>query len=247
MSGYDIEAQVRGRRGFLAGVGALAGLAAIATTPVGRVAAAPSSAGGDPFRLGIASGDPTPDGVVLWTRLAPDPFAADGGMPRKAVGVDWKLAEDPAMERVVRSGRALAMPELAHSVHVEVEGLRPDREYFYRFRYAGEQSDVGRTRTAPAVGAVLNKLAFGFVSCQDWASGYYSPYHHLAEEDFDLVVHLGDYVYEGRFPPTAATARHRCLRRRGRRHATCGSGAPATRSTRPTGSCSASMPASRSS
>jgi alkaline phosphatase D len=89
------------------------------------------------------------------------------------------------------------MPELAHSVHVELDGLEPDQEYYYRFRYRGEVSPVGRTRTAPAPGTNLRRLDFAFVSCQAWQDGYYSAYRHLAKEDLDLVVHLGDYIYEG--------------------------------------------------
>src|SRR5919106_1240554 len=117
---------------------------------------------GYPFRLGVASGDPTPDGVVLWTRLAPHPFEVRGGMPEVPVGVEWKLAERASMRWVVRAGRALAMPALAHSVHVELAGLEPDREYFYQFKYGGDLSPVGRTRTAPLPGAELRSLSFAF-------------------------------------------------------------------------------------
>ena len=120
------------RRRFLAATGAVAGLAA--ATSLGVSPASASSAvrrEDDPFTLGIASGDPAPDGFVLWTRLAPDPFTADGGMGSAAVRVEWRVCEDEAMRREVARGRELATPELAHSVHVEVHGLRPDREYFY--------------------------------------------------------------------------------------------------------------------
>ena len=190
------------RRRFVGSLGLVAGLAAVSTLPVDRAAAAPRPPGGGyPFRLGIASGDPTPDGVVLWTRLAPEPFERFGGMPATAVGVEWKLATHPSMRGVVRSGRALAMPRLAHSVHVEVDGLEPDREYYYQFKYRGDESDVGRTRTAPLPGTRLNSFSFAFASCQAWQDGYYSAYRHLAREDLDLVVHLGDYVYEGDIAP----------------------------------------------
>ncbi len=186
------------RRQFLERVGGVAGLAAIATLPVDRAAAMMRPHVGDyPFVLGIASGDPRPDGVVLWTRLAPEPFAPHGGMPPRTVGVDWKIATDEAMTRGVRVGRALAMPKLAHSVHVELVGLEPDRRYFYQFRYRDHVSPVGRTRTAPLHGARLQHFNFAFASCQAWQDGYYTAYRHLAEEDIDLVVHLGDYVYEG--------------------------------------------------
>ena len=186
------------RRRFLEGLAGVAGLAAVATLPVDRAAASPRlNSDSYPFSLGVASGDPLPDGVVLWTRLAPEPFQRAGGMPDTEVGVDWVLAADPDLRFEVRSGRALAMPELAHSVHVELDGLEPDREYYYRFRYRGDVSPVGRTRTAPAPGATLRRLDFAFVSCQAWQDGFYSAYRHLAKEDLDLVVHLGDYIYEG--------------------------------------------------
>ncbi|MBH0779271.1 alkaline phosphatase D family protein [Nocardia bovistercoris] len=152
----------------------------------------------DPFTLGVASGDPTPDGMVLWTRLAPDPFAPDGsgGSGRSPVTVDYQVAEDEAFTRVVRSGEAVATRESAHSVHPEIHGLAPDRWYYYRFRAGSVISPVGRTRTAPAAGARPDRLRFVFASCQAWSDGYYTAYDHIADEDLDLVVHLGDYIYE---------------------------------------------------
>ncbi len=152
----------------------------------------------DPFRLGVASGDPHPDGVVLWTRLAPDPLAVDGrgGMPDRTVEVHWQVAEDEGFARVVQWGNVSATPELGHSVHAEVTGLRPGWEYFYRFRTGGDISPVGRARTAPAPGAPVDELAFAFASCQCWYEGFYTAYRHMAAEDLDFVVHLGDYQYE---------------------------------------------------
>ena len=147
-----------------------------------------------PFKLGVASGDPLPDGVVLWTRLAPDPL--NGGMPDKRVPVQWQVATDEAFANVVREGATFASPELAHSVHVEVGGLRPAGEYFYRFRAGSELSPVGRTKTAPAFGASVAEMNFAFVSCQQYEHGYFTAYRHMSEEDLDLVVHLGDYIYE---------------------------------------------------
>src|SRR3954451_11278757 len=113
----------------------------------------------DPFANGIASGDPLPDGVVLWTRLVMDPLVPDGrgGMPSRTVEVDWQLAADEAFRTVVRSGTVTARPEQAHSVHVEVDGLQPGREYFYRFRAEGSLSPAAHTRTAPSG---LSPLAF---------------------------------------------------------------------------------------
>ncbi|MEV6387405.1 alkaline phosphatase D family protein [Nocardia xishanensis] len=152
----------------------------------------------DPFTLGVASGDPTPDGVVLWTRLAPDPLAPDGhgGMMNHPVTVDYEVADDELFRRVVVRGSAVATRALAHSVHPEINGLAPDRWYYYRFRAGSVISPVGRTRTAPPPGLPTARMRFGFASCQSWSSGYYTAYEHLAREDLDLVVHLGDYIYE---------------------------------------------------
>ncbi|MGW5360178.1 alkaline phosphatase D family protein [Actinopolymorpha pittospori] len=190
------------RRRFLSAVGGVAGLAALSQVPAaGTALAAPRPRGGAyPFTLGVASGDPTPDGVVLWTRLAPDPFAPHGGMPGRPVPVDWQVATDEGMRHLVRSGTAQALPDLAYSVHVEVGGLQAGRHYYYRFRYRGDLSEVGRTVTTPEHGALANSLTFAFASCQDWSHGFYSAYRHMAEEDLDLVVHLGDYVYEYGLP-----------------------------------------------
>jgi alkaline phosphatase D len=154
-----------------------------------------------PFSLGVASGDPLPDGVVIWTRLAPDPLNG-GGMPLdSSVEVSWQVADDEDFTSVTREGTVLARPELAHSVHVEVDGLQPAREYFYRFTVPDGTSSVasrtGRTKTAPAFGASVAQMAFAFVSCQQYEHGYYTAYRRMAEqEDLDLVVHLGDYIYE---------------------------------------------------
>lgn len=188
------------RRRFLSllGGGTLAAAVGMAATQPSRAWANPQFSG-YPFSLGVASGEPVPDGVVLWTKLAPEPTAPDGkgGMPNKTVPVNWQIAEDPAFARVVRAGAEKASPELGHSVHVEVSGLRPDREYWYRFRAAGQLSPVGRTKTAPAAGAALASMAFAFVSCQNLPAGYFTAYNHLAQEDLDVVLHLGDYIYEG--------------------------------------------------
>ncbi|MDG4825663.1 alkaline phosphatase D family protein [Asanoa sp. WMMD1127] len=187
----------------LAGAGGV-GLAAT----VAGVSAAPVMADPkhelDPFTLGVASGDPLPDGVVLWTRLAPEPLIADGlgGMSGHVVPVLWEVAEDERFRRVVKRGLERATPELGHSVHAEVHGLRPDREYYYRFRTGGAVSPVGRTRTAPSAHSRPRELSFAFVSCSNYPTGYFTAYRHLAEEELDLVLHLGDYIYEG---PAAGT------------------------------------------
>lgn len=182
----------------LAGTGTLAAAVGMPMLLPGHAWASPHLRD-NPFTLGVASGDPLPGGVVLWTRLAIDPVAPDGGggMPAQNVPVQWQLAEDEAFRRIVRSGEVLAAPRLAHSVHVEVNGLRPDRVYWYRFRSGAYVSDVGRTRTAPTRDAALSSLSFGFASCQNLPEGFFTAYAHMAEEDLDFVVHLGDYIYEG--------------------------------------------------
>jgi alkaline phosphatase D len=175
---------------------AAAGLAATLAAPaIIRSAAGQSRFAANPFSLGVASGYPTADGVVLWTRLAPDPLNG-GGMPPEKVPVEWQIAADARMDMVVQRGIAIAEPESAHSVHIEVSGLDPGRWYWYRFRAGGEASAIARTRTAPAMGAALDSLRFAFASCQQYEHGYYTAYRHMAEEDLDLVVHLGDYIYE---------------------------------------------------
>ena len=158
-----------------------------------------------PFKLGVASGDPWPDGVVLWTRLAPRPLQG-GGMPQSDVAVRWEVSEDDGFRKVVRTGTALATPGLAHSVHVEVSGLRPGRYYWYRFKAGREISATGRTKTAPAPGAEVSGMSFAFASCQNWEEGFYPAYRALAGENLDLVVHLGDYLYEGAATSTGVRA-----------------------------------------
>jgi alkaline phosphatase D len=169
------------------------GLAA-AALPVPRLLAQPRFAT-SPFTLGIASGYPTPDSVVLWTRLAPDPHAG-GGMPPAAVEVGWEVSTDDAFRSIVRRGRETAVPRWAHSVRAEVAGLDPGRWYFYRFHAGGATSPAGRTRTAPAAGAAVARLRFAYASCQQYEQGHYVAYRHMAAEDLDFVVHLGDYIYE---------------------------------------------------
>ena len=149
----------------------------------------------NPFTLGVASGYPLPDGFVLWTRLAPVPLMG-GGMPRSPVLVDWEVASDDRMANVVRSGSALASPDWAHSVHVEVEGLEPARPYWYRFHVGSEESIIGRSRTAPLLESTPERLRFAFASCQHYEHGFFSAYRHMIADELDLVIHLGDYIYE---------------------------------------------------
>jgi alkaline phosphatase D len=150
-----------------------------------------------PFPLGVASGDPLPGGVVLWTRLAPDPLNG-GGMPMANVEVAWELAHDRAFAKVALKGTAVARPELGHSVHVETDGLEPGRDYFYRFRCGGEVSQTGRTRTAPAAGAAVDRLRFAVCGCNDYEPGLFTAFRSIADGAFDFVFHTGDYIYEDR-------------------------------------------------
>jgi alkaline phosphatase D len=179
------------RRAFLH---ALAGLGAAAAgfAPV----AARARFAGDPFRLGVASGYPTPEGVVLWTRLVVDAHAPSGGMDPLAVPVRWEVARDEAMRQVVRSGTVEARPAWAHSVHVVVSGLEPSRWYWYRFTAGDARSPVGRTRTAPAEGSLPGSLRFAFASCQHYEHGYYGAWRHAVADGPDLIAFLGDYIYE---------------------------------------------------
>ncbi|WP_046600461.1 alkaline phosphatase D family protein [Neorhizobium galegae] len=185
------------RRGLLVG-----GLAAAAIwRPLGSARAASFST--DPFALGVASGAPRADSVVLWTRLilenaspatSADPFAPAPKPALDPIDVEWMVAEDEAFSKPVQSGLFRAVPEFAHSVHVEVTGLQPGRWYFYRFRSGNATSPAGRTRTAPADS--VDTLRLAFASCQQYEQGFYSAYADMAGRDLDLVVHLGDYIYE---------------------------------------------------
>lgn len=186
------------RRTFLVGGLAAAGAPLIGATPANALAY--------PFTLGVASGEPTADGFVLWTRLAPRPLNADGlgGMPNTPVTVEWQVGLDQAFSQLAASGSATAVQTSAHTVHVEVAGLQPDREYWYRFRADGHISQVGRARTAPALGSG-SALTMAFASCAHYETGYYTAYRRMAEDRPDLILHLGDYIYEG----AAATGRVR--------------------------------------
>ncbi|MBL8775765.1 MAG: alkaline phosphatase D family protein [Acidimicrobiales bacterium] len=205
------------RRGFLLGAASMVALGACGSggdggdggggasgsggatpTPTTAAVTGPSSLRADPFTLGVASGDPRPDSVILWTRLAPDPLARDGagGMGSGPVDVAWDVATDDAFTELIGSGVATAAPEFGHSVHVDATGLDPAGEYFYRFRVGDFTSPVGRTRTLPAADASPEQVRLGIANCQHLEAGFYAAYRHLADEDVDLVVHLGDYIYE---------------------------------------------------
>lgn len=183
-----------GRRQFLAGALVL-GTSDLAAPFTRRADGRPARTK-HPFTLGIASGYPRPTGVVLWTRLAPAPLLPGGGMSPEVVSVQWEVASDERMSRVVQRGTVAATPAWAHAVHVEVQGLEPGRWYWYRFRTGSATSPIGRTRTAPAADTVPDRLRFAFASCQHYEQGYYVAYRHMRADDLDLIVFLGDYVYE---------------------------------------------------
>lgn len=148
------------------------------------------------FALGVASGDPLPDSVILWTRLVTDPFTTDGGVGTDPIPVRWEIASDEQFDDVVADGSAVAESALAHSVHIDPTGLEPDTSYWYRFTVGDRVSPVGRTRTAPAEGDSPERLRFAFASCQNMQAGHWSAYRNMADEDIDLLVFLGDYIYE---------------------------------------------------
>jgi alkaline phosphatase D len=183
-----------GRRTFLAVTGSLSAAAMWSDRASGAVVSQPKFSD-NPFKLGVASGDPRPDGVVMWTRLAPRPLEG-GGAPAEPIEVAWQVADDEQMSKVVQKGTVVATPEWGHSVHVEVERLRPDRWYWYQFRAGGEVSPKARTRTMPPTEHAADRLRFAFASCQHYETGLYTAYEHMAREDLDLVLHLGDYIYE---------------------------------------------------
>ncbi|QJE95874.1 alkaline phosphatase D family protein [Luteolibacter luteus] len=197
---FPIDASRHSRRSFLGASGSmLLALSAGRVWGNALVAKENPSFQAYPFQLGVASGDPSADGFVLWTRLAPQPLEG-GGMPNEAVWVYWQVAEDEAMTKVVASGKELASPDWAHSVHVEVTGLQADRWYWYQFKAGAEISQKGRSRTLESPNKAANQtsqLKMAFASCQHFETGFYTAYKHMLEESPDIVFHLGDYIYEG--------------------------------------------------
>jgi alkaline phosphatase D len=206
--------EIIGRRAFLAGVVASALAAGCSrgdgddpgTTGPALDGAAPETAADTPpvpsslpaevFALGVASGDPLPDSVILWTRLVNDPVTDGGGLPDQPLPVRWELAADDRFDDIVASGDAVAEPALAHSVHVDATGLEADTWYWYRFSVGEQTSPVGRTRTAPGAGDEVDRLRFAFASCQNYQDGYWPAHTHIAAEELDVVLFLGDYIYE---------------------------------------------------
>ncbi len=188
------------RRNLIVGAGALSGF--LIANQFHQRAIAQVNFPSYPFTLGVASGEPFATSVILWTRLAPDPLNG-GGMPPVNVPIQWQVATDANMKNIVAKGIEAAIPELAHSVRVEVNGLKPETWYWYRFISGTEASPIGRTRTAPEPRSDVSKFTFALASCQQYQQGYYTAYKYMAQEDLDLVVHVGDYIYEGGISTTA--------------------------------------------
>ncbi|MGA9869902.1 MAG: alkaline phosphatase D family protein [Rhodococcus sp. (in: high G+C Gram-positive bacteria)] len=194
--------QAVSRRGFLKG-------SSVAIAAAGAASALPAVAHAQgeefaPFAHGVASGDPTPDAVILWTRVTPTPDATPGSGKGPTTTVRWRVATDRELTSLVRSGTTTTGVDNDHTVKIDVDGLSPATTYYYCFEVldgsaSGTQSAVGTTRTAPAADADVDRIRFGVVSCSNWESGYFGAYRHLAARtDLDAIVHLGDYLYEYR-------------------------------------------------
>ena len=176
-----------------------------AVLAAGRVFAAPDTRlpvmdrpafGADPFALGVASGQPRPHDVVIWTRLMGDPAVRGGRLPHALLPVTWEMADDPEFREGLRRGTVLADPHQGHSLRVRVEGLAPDRHHYYRFRCGDATSPVGRTRTAPRPDAEVERLRFALASCQHYEQGWFIPQREIATQDIDFVLFVGDYIYD---------------------------------------------------
>ncbi|MEU0277326.1 alkaline phosphatase D family protein [Streptomyces sp. NPDC006195] len=199
------------RRTVVKAAAATAAATALAAPVVLGGSAAASAAEAPAFLHGVASGDPLPDGVLLWTRVTPSPDAVPGSGRGADTEIFWEVAEDQRFASVVARGTTTARAASDHTVKVDVRGLRQAAVHYFRFTAGGTVSPVGRTRTAPAPGAATPGVRFGVVSCANWEAGYFSAYRHLAARaDLDAVLHLGDYLYEyatGGFPGTDGVVR----------------------------------------
>ncbi|WP_209313688.1 alkaline phosphatase D family protein [Blastococcus sp. TF02A_35] len=189
------DAQLTRRRALQLAAATGTGLAAVAAA--GPAAATPKHPSSPVFRHGVASGDPLPGSVLLWTRVTPSEAAAPGSGAGPDAEVSWEVAADAGFRRVVRRGVARTGRGRDHTVKVDAGGLSPATTYWYRFRCRGATSPVGRTRTAPAPGAAVPRLRMAVLSCANLQAGWFSAYRHLAARtDLDVVLHLGDYLYE---------------------------------------------------
>jgi alkaline phosphatase D len=174
------------RRRLLEGAAGIAALAGLSQLPACKPEGTPAATG--PFRHGVASGDPTPEAVILWTRVTQE------GGATGPVDVTWEIARDVAFSAIVARGTVTTDAERDFTVKIDATGLEPGVHYFYRFRGLGVVSPIGRTKTAPRV---ASQLRFALVSCSNYAMGYFHVYASIAKRaDIDAVVHLGDYIYE---------------------------------------------------
>jgi len=182
------------RRQFVLGTGAMSIVPWLGDFAQNAVAASPNFTS-SPFQLGVASGDPLPGGFVIWTRLATDPLHG-GGINPEVIPVRWEISEDETFKTTAMSGKTFATPQLGHSVHVEIDGLKPNRWYWYRFHCGDATSAIGRARTTPRPSQLVDQLRFAFCSCQHFEHGLFTAYGHMAQEELDLILFLGDYIYE---------------------------------------------------
>lgn len=185
------------RRKFL-----LSTLVGLSSAPLASPLYAADKISVNPFALGIASGDVTASSTVLWTRLAPAPLEANGGMPDQAVAVQWVLSRTPDLADIVQRGETVAQSAWAHSVHVEIDNLDAGQTYWYQFRVAGFESPIGRTRTLPVSNSAINSARFVTASCQNYTHGHFVAYRHMVADNPDFVIHLGDYIYDTSFGET---------------------------------------------
>lgn len=183
------------RRRFLQGIGAGSGILLAPGILYGMRGERHFEPATSLFTLGVASGDPDATSVIIWTRLAPDPLNG-GGMGRRIVPVEWEVALDPGMARIVRRGRVMALPITGHTARARVTGLRPDTRYYYRFSALGQHSRLGQTRTFPRPDQPVERMRFAVANCQNYEQGFYAAYADMLEQDLDFVVHVGDYIYE---------------------------------------------------
>jgi alkaline phosphatase D len=150
-----------------------------------------------PFYHGVASGDPLPDRVIIWTRITPEDSAA-------SINVKWEIAEDENFSSIYQADTTSALAAKDYTIKIDVDALKPDHIYYYRFSALGKTSIIGRTKTTPV--NAKDSLKFAVVSCSNWEWGYFNPYDKIADREvLDAVLHLGDYIYEygtGRYGDT---------------------------------------------
>lgn len=182
------------RRQILRSAGVAVAAGALAANAPSLAFSAPGSG---VFNHGVASGDPMPGSILLWTRVTPGPEAVPGSGLGADVAVTWEISSDAGFKKIAAKGRTATGAARDHTVKVIADRLAPATSYWYRFTLGTAVSPIGKTRTAPAAGAPVDRLKFGVVSCANLQAGYFSSYRHLAARgDLDAVLHLGDYLYE---------------------------------------------------